>query len=334
MRISVAMAARDAERFLEPLLDSLAAQTRPPHELVVYDDASTDSTPALLDRFARCAPFPVRVERHEEHAGHVTGFFRAASLCEGEAIALCDADDVWRPEKLEVCGRELERSGALLTLHAARVVDAGLGDLGHDWPAIDATRTVEPLCLTGLERVAPGMAMVFRRTLLEAVDPAVRPRSRYHDGPMLHDEWVFFLAGALGRVRLVARSLVLYRQHEANDSGGWFSERRHRRLNPASENYRTIAELTREWSEFFIAAADDAPAHADRLLAAARHYRRAADQWALRVALYETRERRRRARIVGMLHSGDAYRPRDAGGFGRAALGKDLVAGVLLRTGG
>ena len=333
MRISVAMAARDAERFLDPLLASLAAQTERPHELVVYDDASTDSTPARLERFAASAPFPVRVERHTEHSGHVAGFFRAASLCEGDAIALCDADDVWLPDKLAVCRRELEASGAILALHSTRVVDAELRDLGETWPAIAATRVAEPLGFSGLEVVAPGMAMVFRRSLIDVLDPAVRPRSRYRDGPMLHDEWLLFLAGALGRVQLIAEPLVLYRQHGANDSGGWFSQRRNAGLKPASDNYRTAAALNADWARFLDDAAQRSRQHAGRLRAAAEHYRRAAERWALRVELYAARERRRRARIVRTLHAAQAYRSRDAGGFGRAALGKDLAAGVLLRAG-
>jgi glycosyltransferase involved in cell wall biosynthesis len=331
VRISVAMAARDSARFLEPLLDSLARQTQLPHELVVYDDASSDATPAIVARFAASAPFPVRVERGDAHAGHVAGFFRAASLCDGDAVALCDADDVWLPDKLAVCARELTRSGALLALHSTRIVDRDLRDLGRTWPKIDATRTVPPLGRTGLDLISPGMAMAFRPSLLDAVDPHERPRSRYHDGPMFHDEWLHFIAGVLGSIVVIATPLVLYRQHESNDSGGWFDERRRLQVAPVVENYRTAAELTREWAAFLADASRRSPSHADRLEAGALHYARSADQWALRVALYDAARRRRRARIVTKLLSTRAYRPREEGGFGRTALGKDVAAGVVWR---
>src|SRR2546423_1792684 len=52
------MATRNAERYLGPLLESLARQTRAPAELVVHDDASEDGTVAMLEAFAARAPFP------------------------------------------------------------------------------------------------------------------------------------------------------------------------------------------------------------------------------------------------------------------------------------
>src|SRR3954469_2633102 len=243
VRISIALAVRNAERYLEPLLASLARQTVAPLELVAYDDASTDSTPELLHSFAASAPFEVRIERDEAWRGHVPGFMHAARLCRGDAIAFCDGDDVWDERKLDLCGRELEKAGAQLVLHTTRVVDADLRDTGRLWPAIEESCVVPPLGLTGLDVHAPGMAMVFRRALLDAADFDERPPSRYGNGKlMLHDEWILFLAGVLGPVSLLAEPLVLYRQHGANDSGGWVDSRRALSLRPAVGNYRRAAE--------------------------------------------------------------------------------------------
>ena len=55
-RISVAMATYNGERYLPEMLESLAAQTRLPDELVVRDDGSTDGT-----RRRSCTPSPRRV---------------------------------------------------------------------------------------------------------------------------------------------------------------------------------------------------------------------------------------------------------------------------------
>lgn len=329
MRISVALAVRNAEPFLGALLDSLARQTEPPCELVVHDDASADATPQILDRFARSAPFPVAAERGERRRGASDAFLAAARRCSGDAIAFCDQDDVWLERKLEVCGGELARSGAVLAMHSARVVDAELRDTGRVWPAIEASRLVPPLGLSGLAVDAPGMAMVFRRELLESVPFEDRPPSRYGDGRMLHDEWVLFVAGVLGAVSLVADPLVLYRQHAGNHSGGWVDRGRRLSLWPAVDDYRRAEEHTAACAEYLERAAAGRPA----LLAGARAYRRAAGNWALRRALYARRGRRERVRVLRQLVVADAYGDRTGGGFGRAALGKDLLAGVALRAG-
>lgn len=336
MEISVALAARNAERYLGELLDSLAAQTAAPAELVFYDDASEDSTPALIAEFARTAPFPVRILRDEVWRGHVEGFMRAARACHGDAIAFCDADDVWLDHKLETCERELAASRATLLLHTTRVVDAELQPLGRNWPEVGTTRTAPPLGLTGLDIDAPGMGMVVRREVLDVADFDARPPSRYGLGrAMLHDEWIIFLAGALGPVRLLDEPLLLYRQHGANDSGGWVDRHRRLSLRPAHDDYRRAAEHTAGCAEYLEhAAAGQSGEAAERFAEGARVYRRAAANWALRVALYDTPGRRRRTRVLLKLVAGRAYSARTVGGFGRVALGKDVAAGLALGAAG
>jgi hypothetical protein len=179
------------------------------------------------------------------------------------------------------------------------------------------------------------MAMVFRRELLDVADFDARPPSRYGSSKlMLHDEWVLFLAGVLGPVSLLAEPLVLYRQHGANDSGGWVDSRRRLTLRPAIDDYRHAAEHTAACAAYLERTAAADPGQAARLAAGARAYRRAAQNWSTRIALYEAPDRRARARLLSRLIAGDAYSVRQRGGFGRVALGKDVAAGVGLRVTG
>lgn len=331
MRISVALATHNSERHLAALLDSLMAQTVLPHELVAIDDASGDATPRLLREFAEAAPFPVHVHVAPANRGHAATFLDAASRCEGDAIAFADHDDVWLRGKVEACARALDRSGALVTLHDMRVVDAELRDLGRTWPGIGSDALVPPLHANALEFHAPGACMVFRRELLDVADPAARPPSRYLEGhPMEHDEWVFFLAGVCGPLALLAEPLVLWRRHEANVSGS-VPESRAVRLAPVIENYRRAAALNEAYGRFLEAAAGRAPLHSARLREGAESYLHAARDWRLRVALYEAAERRRRMGFLLRLVRSGAYRARRLGGLGLAALPKDLIAGFLLR---
>src|SRR5215217_714545 len=99
-KFSVAMCTYNGARFVAEQLASIAAQTRPPDELVVCDDRSTDATIAYVREFARTAPFPVRIFENEKNVGSTKNFERALELCEGDFIAFGDQDDVWLPEKL------------------------------------------------------------------------------------------------------------------------------------------------------------------------------------------------------------------------------------------
>ena len=100
-RISVAMATFNGERHLAAQLESIAQQTLAPHELVVSDDGSTDSTLEIVEAFERRAPFHVRIERNPTRLGFAANFLTAAERCEGELIAFADQDDVWLSTKLE-----------------------------------------------------------------------------------------------------------------------------------------------------------------------------------------------------------------------------------------
>lgn len=76
MRLSVALCTYNGERFLREQLDSIATQTRPPVELVVSDDRSTDGTRQLVESFATAAPFPVRLRFNDVNVGSTRNFDR------------------------------------------------------------------------------------------------------------------------------------------------------------------------------------------------------------------------------------------------------------------
>src|SRR5258708_29962312 len=107
-RISVAMCTYNGARFLAQQLESIVAQTRLPDELVVCDDVSADESPEIIRKFAKNAPFPVRLELNEKNLGSSKNFEKAIGLCRGGLIALADQDDVWKPQKLAVLETVLE----------------------------------------------------------------------------------------------------------------------------------------------------------------------------------------------------------------------------------
>jgi glycosyltransferase involved in cell wall biosynthesis len=94
--ISVVVAAYQAERWIAEALESILGQTRPPDEVVVIDDGSTDGTAAELERYAD----RIRILRHSNR-GYQATMNRAIDEARGEFVALCGADDIWEPRKLE-----------------------------------------------------------------------------------------------------------------------------------------------------------------------------------------------------------------------------------------
>jgi glycosyltransferase involved in cell wall biosynthesis len=94
--ISVAMPAYEAARWIGETLESVLGQTSPPDEVVVVDDGSTDETAAIASRFGA----PVRVVR-QANGGAPAAYNRAFRESSGSYVAMCPADDLWAPDKLE-----------------------------------------------------------------------------------------------------------------------------------------------------------------------------------------------------------------------------------------
>lgn len=93
MRVSLIVCTRDRAGRLPEFLARIASLEAPAGgwELILVDNASTDSTPAVIDRFARDAPFPVRCV----HAA-VPGLARARNVglahARGDILAFTDDD--------------------------------------------------------------------------------------------------------------------------------------------------------------------------------------------------------------------------------------------------
>jgi len=96
-RVSLLMCTYNAAWCVERALDSVMAQSRPPDQIVVADDGSTDDTVARIeDRYGD----RVRLLRLA-HTGLTATRRAAIAVADGDWLALLDADDTWLPEKLE-----------------------------------------------------------------------------------------------------------------------------------------------------------------------------------------------------------------------------------------
>jgi len=231
--VSVVMATYNGARYLEPQLESIAAQTRLPDELVVCDDQSSDDSVEILERFASRAPFEMRVVRNPERLGFAGYFPHAARLSRGDVIAWSDQDDIWMPEKLAICARELESDDeVVLVVHASQfgewtrrgrpVIRGATGDwFGRFTPRRVRRRTVYTPTSLPLRTRFPGRSSLVSRRVLDVAD-AFEPRLPGiidEEFESHHDLWIGFVAAAIGKVVILPDALVQYRLHDAQVTG-------------------------------------------------------------------------------------------------------------------
>ena len=108
--VSVIIPTWNSSRFILATLDSVCAQTFPPLEILVCDDASTDETESLVSNYPDSR---VRWLPAVKRAG-LPGFSRnrGIAIAKGRWLAFLDHDDVWYPEKLNSQLAQIMRDGS------------------------------------------------------------------------------------------------------------------------------------------------------------------------------------------------------------------------------
>ena len=191
MRVSVVVPVKDGAPHLAVALASLLEGVRPPDELVVVDDHSTDGSAGI----ARALRATVVTNRgHGPAAARNTGVAATA----GELVGFLDADDVATPERLRI-------QAGLLEADAAAEVAAGLARDVPD-PAVASTSPARHTFTAG--------TLLLRRTTWERVGDL--------DETLVAGELVDWVARARRLdVRWVRHDdlVLLRRVHDANHSG-------------------------------------------------------------------------------------------------------------------
>lgn len=212
MNISIAMATYNGARYLQDQLNSFVTQTRHPDELVVCDDASTDSTLDLLTRFKKTAPFKVFIHANNKRIGYVQNFGQAMAYCSGDLICLSDQDDVWLPDKLaEVEAFFSENEQSLLLIN-----DQLLADVDLNTSSLTKLGNYKKFGWGGSGFIS-GCSTTLRHCLLDVALPIP-------DIGITHDSWIHWVAGFLDQRFVLDKALQIHRRHGANESDSFVSD--------------------------------------------------------------------------------------------------------------
>lgn len=105
--LSVIIPLYNHERYIDATLDSVMAQTLPPHEIIVVDDGSQD---ASLQRVRQRAEQDRRIMvwSHPNQGAHYT-INTGLQHATGSYIAILNSDDCYHPRRLATCLQALEQ---------------------------------------------------------------------------------------------------------------------------------------------------------------------------------------------------------------------------------
>lgn len=208
--ISVLLATYNGEEFLEQQLDSIFNQTYNNFELVIQDDMSKDSTLEILQRYEQQYKnkFKIVITQNQQNVGFKKNFALLLQQAKGDFIALCDQDDIWHENKLEIL---LNNIGNYSLIYSnSKLIDAESKSLECKLSEKLNTNFMDyHSCLNFLfENSVSAHAMLFNRELLNFILPF--PEHIYFDA------WIASIAASLGGVKHYNKCLVKYRQHSNN----------------------------------------------------------------------------------------------------------------------
>jgi len=218
--VGVAMATYNGQRYLEPQLDSILSQTRCPDRIILVDDHSTDGTAALLSAYQSRYPDRITVTMQPRNLGPQATFARAIAVADTDYVALCDQDDIWLPEKIDVMVGALQaRPEAGMCFHDMAIIDPeGRLRAASFWRVAPPH---EPLPVTGVaarRRIArwsnpvPGCSMMLSRSLVEHVLP-------FPESVVGHDWWISAVAFFTMEPFFLPQQLTHYRRHPDQAAG-------------------------------------------------------------------------------------------------------------------
>lgn len=209
--VTIVLPVYNGANFLAEAVESLLAQTFTDFELILSDNASTDDTWAICQRFAERDP-RVTLFRFDRNMGASVNFNHHIPTVESKYVKWAAHDDLHRPDYLEACVAELEADPSLILCQTGtrlitadgseRNLDRVLPDLDDDNPAKRFSSMIRfpHLCteVFGVYRTEE-----FKKTPLLA--------------PYVGSDRVLLAEVALrGKIKIVLRDLFLNRRHDLN----------------------------------------------------------------------------------------------------------------------
>lgn len=133
MKISICCITYNHENYLKDALESFLSQNMPcQYEIIIADDASTDSTPDIIVEYQKKYPNIIKPILRTKNIGVMKNFSDALRRCDGDYIAYCDGDDFWVDEnKIKMQYRALENNpSCAYSFHDVSVVTNSKKKLG------------------------------------------------------------------------------------------------------------------------------------------------------------------------------------------------------------
>ena len=219
--IAILMATYNGEDYLEEQLESLLSQTCQDFVIYISDDHSTDSTCKIIENYQKQYPSKIFFfQNNSQHHGAKHNFIQLMIQHKEEYVMLCDQDDVWKPQKIEITMQKMHqleekygKNPPILVHTDLEVVNQSLQTISPSFKeAMNADYSRTQLRQIIIQNTLTGCTALYNRALanLLIAEPPYM---------IMHDWWLILVASGFGVVDHVDEKTILYRQHGKNAIG-------------------------------------------------------------------------------------------------------------------
>lgn len=202
----------NGDKYVAAQIESILDQTYGDYEFLIADDASTDTTPEILKRYAEVDD-RIQLFLNAKNIGLHKNLDEVLWRTRGELIAISDQDDIWMRDKL---ARLLASVGHKSAVYSdSLLVDESGESLGLtllERIGINAPHKNHPAIALLRKNCISGHALLFRRNLIGMALP--------FSDRLMFDQQIGFLAAISGGIEYVDETLVKHRIHGLNQTNG------------------------------------------------------------------------------------------------------------------
>jgi glycosyltransferase involved in cell wall biosynthesis len=198
----------DVADYLIACLDSIREQSQGDFEVVAVDDASTDDSPALLDKYA-AADARFRVVHLRENVGLGAARNRGLVEVRGQYVVFVDSDDLLAPDALGALASRIEQTGRPDVVHFAFARSYADGRLEPD---SRSTALAPEAVVTAEER--PALLEIFPTAWNKAYRKDFLDAHGFRFGTGYYEDipWTYPVLVTAGSIATLDRVCYLYRQ--------------------------------------------------------------------------------------------------------------------------
>lgn len=226
-------------KFFAEQLDSIDKQTFPLTLLVRNDCPESDS----LERFiqAHITKNAYRYYHGDNNLGYAKSFEALLSLAEGDYVVLCDQDDIWEPNRVEVSLNHMLEEGSILDVCDRSVIDENGNILVKSYRKAHPNSPEVNWC-SGEDITVQAASVCYGIGMALMLDASAAKSMIPFPESTAHDLWLTLGCSELGKCSFTMTPLVKYRRHGGNETGflagvsskdDWYSTRVKNRVDTA-----------------------------------------------------------------------------------------------------